>query len=128
MNLWFNAATEYFELFLEEKFNVFGESCLHLNSAPQLDRLQTLPQTFLDDVHQRVLTCFHELPDGFDSVRCATSETRDFLYGELSSIGVRQLLHHVHSPTTTNEVEGDFNRSTMRVLVDLGSGTGRALC
>lgn len=125
MNVWFEAAQAKFEVFLEAKFDLYGDSASCVADGAEGafigNNLHSLPDEFLDDADATLQKVYVDLPDGFamDEVEergCVSSA----LYGELTPRGVRQLVAFMREAGATTSVRGAS-------FVDMGSGTGKVV-
>ena len=118
MNVWFESAQALFEVFLEEKLGIFGAAVASCgeSSAPVELTMRALPSEFIDDIHQQMERIYIDLPSGFDATDCG--ESADFLYGELTPLGVRQLAG-ILAPFADGGKFVDFGCGTGKVVFEL---------
>jgi SAM-dependent methyltransferase len=122
MNIWFDATQALFEVFLEEKLNYYGCCVSEVGDvAPPELSMRTMPTDFMDDIHRQMEAVYFDLPSGFDATDCDGSE---FLYGELTPAGTRQLAALISS---RHADQPDANQNMSWTFVDFGCGTGKVV-
>jgi precorrin-6B methylase 2 len=130
MNIWFDSAQALFEVFLEEKLACYGSAVTAVGDcAPQELTMRTLPTEFLDCVHRRMEGVYYDLPSGYEASN--VGDGSEFLYGELTPVGVRQLGTMIASYAPATHAGGlfiDFGCGTGKVVFELALLTPRMRC
>jgi hypothetical protein len=149
MDAWFALATGVFGAFLEEKFDLYGSLVAEVQiratfaamrggsgaaqavaaSSAVTDaalitdvHLRGRPAEFLDNIESAVFDAMEGLPTGFGLETDNETEAAATLYGELTGVGIRQVVAFLAEQAAAAAASTARRRF---VFWDLGSGTGR---